>query len=99
MLPLVVFTLVFGLAVGRLADDVRAPIVDFFRGVAEATTLLVQWILTLAPYGVFALALSLAAKLGTSVVGAVGFYGIVHSTLQLLGVVVLYVAVTPFSRV
>ena len=52
MLPLVVFTLVFGLAVGRLADDVRAPIVDFFRGVAEATTLLVQWILTLAPYGV-----------------------------------------------
>jgi len=98
MLPLVVFTLVFGLAVGRLADDVRAPIVAFFRGVAEATTLLVQWILTLAPYGVFALALALAAKLGTSVVGAVGFYVIVHSALQLLGVVLLYVAVVLFSR-
>ncbi|MDB4888820.1 MAG: sodium:dicarboxylate symporter, partial [Gemmatimonadetes bacterium] len=99
MLPLVVFTLAFGLAIGRLSEDVRAPIVAFFRGVAESMTLLVQWVLILAPLGVFALALALATKLGTSVVGAVGFYVIVHSGLQLAGVVLLYVAVTLFSRV
>jgi Na+/H+-dicarboxylate symporter len=99
MLPLVVFTLAFGLAIGRLSDSVRAPIVDFFRGVAGAMTLLVQWVLVLAPIGVFALALSLATKLGTSVVGAVGFYVIVHSALLLLSVVLLYVVVTLFSRV
>lgn len=99
MLSLVVFTLAFGLAVGRLSDDARAPIVAFFRGIAEAMTLLVQWILGLAPLGVFALALGLATKLGTSVVGAVGFYVVVHSALLLLSVVLLYVAVMLFSRV
>ena len=99
MLPLVVFTLAFGLAIGRLSDDVRAPIVAFFRGIAEAMTLLVQWVLVLAPLGVFALALALATKLGTSVVGAVGFYVIVHSALLLVSVVLLYVAVTLFSKV
>ncbi len=99
MLPLVVFTLAFGLAIGRLADDVRAPIVAFFGGIAEAMTLLVEWVLLLTPFGVFALALALATRLGSSVVGAVGFYVIVHSGLMLLGVVLLYVAVAAFSRV
>ena len=45
-----------------------------------------------------ALALALAAKLGTSVVGAVGFYVIAHSALLLLGVLLLYLAVMLFSR-
>ena len=99
MLPLVVFTLAFGLALGRLPTDLRTPIVGFFRGIAEAMTLLVRWILKLAPFGVFALALALAAKLGTSVVGAVGFYVIAHSALLLLGVLLLYLAVMLFSRV
>ena len=99
MLPLVVFTLGLGLALGRLSAERRAPIVDFFRGIAEAMTLLVRWILSLAPFGVFVLALVLATKLGTSVVGAVGFYVAVHSGLLLLSVVLLYAAVALFSRV
>jgi Na+/H+-dicarboxylate symporter len=93
MLPLVVFTLAFGLALGRLAPNSRAPVVSLFRGVAEATTVLVRWILLFTPFGVFVLALSLAAKLGTSVVGAVGFYIVAHSALQLLSVILLYVIV------
>ena len=93
MLPLVVFTLALGLALGRLAPDAREPVVSFFRGVTEAMTLLVRWILVFTPIGVFVLALSLAAKLGTSVVGAVGFYVVVHSALQLLSVVLLYIVV------
>ena len=98
MLPLVVFTLAFGLALGRLAPDVRGPIVGFFRGVAEAMSLLVRWVLALAPIGVFALAFVLAAKLGSSVVGAVGFYVVVHSALLLVSVLLLYVAVALFTR-
>ena len=72
---------------------------SFFRGIAEALTLLVQWVLVLAPIGVFALALSLATKLGSSVVGAVGFYVVVHSALQLLAVVLLYLVVVFVARV
>ena len=99
MLPLVVFTLCLGLALGRLSTERRAPIVEFFRGIAEAMALLVRWILSLAPLGVFVLALVLATRLGTSVVGAVGFYVAVHSGMLLLSVVLLYVVVVLFTRV
>ena len=98
MLPLVVFTLAFGLALGRRASAVRTPVVDVFAGIAEAMTLLVRWVLSLAPIGVFALALSLATKLGTSVVGAVGFYILVHAGLLLMAVLLLYLVVVLVAR-
>jgi proton glutamate symport protein len=98
MLPLVVFALAFGLALGRVTSAARTPVVDFCRAIAEATTLLVRWVLSLAPIGVFALALSLATKLGTSVVGAVGFYILVHVALLLAAVVFLYLVVVLVAR-
>ncbi len=99
ILPLVVFALGFGLALGRLANGAQDTVVAFFRGVAGAMTLLVGWVLTLAPVGVFALALSLAAKLGSDVVGAVGFYLLVHSALLVGVLLLLYLTVALFSRV
>lgn len=98
MLPLVVFALAFGLALGRLARESREPVVAVFRGIADAMTLLVRWILVFTPAGVFVLALALAARLGSSVVGAVGYYILVHSALQLLAVALLYVAVVTLGR-
>ncbi|MDB4898623.1 MAG: sodium:dicarboxylate symporter [Gemmatimonadetes bacterium] len=99
MLPLLVFTLAFGLAVGRIAADARRPVVDLFRGIADAMSVLVRWILALAPVGVFALATVLATKLGAGVIGAVGFYLVVISGLLLASMVSLYLAVGLFSRV
>jgi proton glutamate symport protein len=99
MLPLVVFTLLFGLALGRVPETTRAPVVGFFRGVAEATMVLVQWVLALTPIGVFALALALAVRLGSGVIGAVGFYLVAHSALMIGGVLVIYLAVLLFGRV
>jgi len=98
MLPLVVFSLAFGLALGRLVRESREPVVAVFRGIADAMTLLVRWILVFTPAGIFVLALALAARLGSSVVGAVGFYILVHSALQLLAVALLYVAVVMLGR-
>jgi proton glutamate symport protein len=99
MLPLVVFTLLFGLALGRVPDDARRPVVAFFQGVAEATTVLVRWVLALAPIGVFALSLSLASRLGSGVIGAAGFYVVAHSAMMLGAVAVLYLVVLLFTRV
>lgn len=98
MLPLVVFTLAFGLALGRLARESREPVVAVFRGITDAMTLLVRWILVFTPVGIFVLALALAARLGSSVVGAVGYYIVVHSALQLVVVALLYVAVLALGR-
>ena len=99
MLPLLVFTLAFGLALARLAPDTREPVVAFFRGVAAAMTTLVGWILVVAPIGVFALALALAVRLGTGVVGAVGFYLAAHSAILLLALVLLYAVVAAAAPV
>lgn len=91
MLPLIVFALLFGLALGHVAPPQRDIVVGFFRGVADAMTVLVRWILRLAPVGVFALAFVLATRLGTGVVGAVGFYLVAHSALLVAMTALLYV--------
>ena len=99
MLPLVVATLAFGLALGRVTTERREAVVSLFRAVADAMTALVGWILVLAPFGVFSLAFTVAARLGVSIVGAVGFYIVAYSALLILATVVVYAAVTLFSRV
>ena len=99
MLPLVVFTLLFALALGRLDDATRRPVYAFFNGIAEATTVLVRWVLAVAPIGVFALSVSLAYRLGSGVIGAVGFYFVAHSALLIGAVLVVYLIVALFGRV
>jgi Na+/H+-dicarboxylate symporter len=97
MLPLVVFTLAFGLALGRLTVETRKPVLDFFRGVADAMTVLIGWILALAPIGIFVLALSLATKLGTEAIGAALFYVVTMSALLLASTVLLYLFIALFA--
>jgi Na+/H+-dicarboxylate symporter len=60
---------------------------------------LVRWVLALAPVGVFALAVALAARLGVGVVGAVGFYLGAHSALLAAATLLLYAVVAAAGRV
>jgi Na+/H+-dicarboxylate symporter len=93
MLPLIIFTVVFALALLRVPAERRAPVVGFFHGVFDAMLVLVRWVLVLAPVGVFALALPLAARLGISAAGAVAYYvGLVALLSILFGTLVLYPA-------
>lgn len=100
MLPLIIFTVAFGVAVGQLKGDRRRTVVGVAEGVAEASLTLVRWVLELAPIGVFALALPLAARMGLSAAGAVGGY-IVFISLACVAfmAVVLYPAAAIFGRV
>jgi Na+/H+-dicarboxylate symporter len=91
MLPLIVFSVVFGLAVTRIGGEGREVLERFFRGVAEAALTLVRWVLVAAPLGVFALAVPLAARLGLSAAGALAGYIIVTSVVcAVFALVVLY---------
>jgi len=99
MLPLVVFTLAFGLALGSLDAAASGPVVDWFSGVAAASTVLVRWVLAVAPVGVFALAIGLATRLGGDVFGAVGFYLAAHSLLCVVMIAVLYIIILLTRRV
>ena len=74
MLPLIVFAVVFGLALLRIGAEHRDPVVRFFRGVGDAMLRIVRWILLLAPLGVFALTLPLVARVGLAAIGALASY-------------------------
>ena len=100
MLPLIVFSLLFGVALLRLDPDRRRPIIGFFEGVAEAMLVLVRWVLVLAPIGVFALAVPLAARMGLAAAGALaGFVVLVSAMSVAFMALVLYPAASAIGRV
>jgi len=92
MLPMIVFAVVFGVALSRLAPAVRIPTATLFRGFADAMLILVKWVLALAPIGVFVLAMGLALHLGTNLAGAVAFFIVAHGAVLVVIGALLYVA-------
>src|SRR5437868_2254015 len=59
MLPLVIFTLLFALAISQMASHGRDVLLGFFRALSDAMLVLVRWVILLAPIGVFVLMLGL----------------------------------------
>ncbi len=91
MLPVILFAVLSGLALARVDAERRDPVLRVTQGVADAMQRLVAGILELAPFGVFALAVPLASKLGLAAAGAVLAYIVLVVTLTVLvGVLVLY---------
>ena len=91
MLPVIVFSVLFGIALARVTPERRDALLRVAQGVADAMQQLVVAIIGLAPIGVFALAVPLAAKLGFAAAGAVIAYIVLVVTLTVLvGVVLLY---------
>ena len=99
LLPMVLFTLLYAFALGRIAPESRATQVAFFRGMADAMLVVVRWILALGWLGIFALAVALGHKLGASAIGAIGFYIAVLIALHLIATIGLYVLVGVTRRV
>ena len=90
MLPLIIFSLAFGIAMTRVEMQRRNAVVRVFEGIMEASIVLVHWVLRLAPIGVFALAVPLASRLGLSAAGALATYIVVVSVLSALLIALLY---------
>jgi len=89
MLPLVVATIVAGLAFARIHDGARDVLV-FARAVYEACLVIVRWVLTLTPAAVFILSLGLALRLGGVAAGAIAWYVGAATVLCGVFVVLLY---------
>lgn len=79
VLPLVIFALFFAFAITRLAEAQRILLVSFFDAVADAMIVIVNWVLKVAPIGVFALALTLGLRGGLGSTGALLHYVILIS--------------------
>jgi Na+/H+-dicarboxylate symporter len=99
MLPLIVFSAIFALAVTRLEEKHRRPLVTFFTAVSRAMLVIVEWLLIVAPIGVFFLVLPLAARTGIELVGAVGYFLLVVCGLITVTLIALYPVATWFGGV
>src|SRR5262249_25502513 len=87
MLPLILFALLFALAIARSRQH---TLIDFFQAVVNAMLILVRWVIWAAPVGVFALVLPLTAHAGASVAGAFGFFIGAYSLACVLVILLLY---------
>lgn len=83
LLPLIVFTTLFALAVTRLPAAQREPLVHFFAAVADAMLVMIGWVLWLAPLGVFALAFVVGVHAGAAAIGALIHYIVIVSAAGL----------------
>jgi DAACS family dicarboxylate/amino acid:cation (Na+ or H+) symporter len=99
LLPLIVFSLLFGAAAGSVAPEQRDRIVALADGVTAALIKLVHWIMWLAPVGVFALAAPVTAKAGWGMLQSLGvFIGAVVAGL-ILFIAVVYLPAVRFAGV
>lgn len=83
VLQIVIFTVVFAIAITRIAKPKQRAILDFFEAAADALLIVIGWILWIAPIGVFALGFSVGATAGASAFGALAHYVILVSALGL----------------
>ncbi len=74
ILPTIVFFALFALATTRLPAPQRGHIVLLFEALAGAMMVIIGWMLALAPIGVFALSLSVAAQSGGAAIGMLAHY-------------------------
>ncbi len=93
MLPLILFMSLFALATTRLIPAQRDALATLFAALAGAMLVVIGWVLALAPLGVLALGLTVAAKSGPAAVGALAHYIVVVSAAG----TVVWLAAYPFA--
>jgi len=74
MLGMIFFALIFGIALTRLSEEIRTPILKVLEGIGMAVTEIIGFAMKLAPYGVFGLIFSVTARFGFDVLKSLGLY-------------------------
>ncbi|MFM9977610.1 MAG: dicarboxylate/amino acid:cation symporter [Sphingomonadaceae bacterium] len=89
ILPLMIFTTVFAFALTRLPPEPRTTLTGVFAAIADTMLIVIDWVLRLAPIGVFALALVVGARAGASALGALLHYVV---TVSAVGIIIALLA-------
>jgi len=90
ILPLVVFSVLFALALGFISDAGRRSLVTLFEAIADALLVIIEWVLWIAPLGVFALALVVGSAAGGAAFAGLGHYIILISAIGILVALAAY---------
>lgn len=74
MIQIVFFAVVFGITLSLIDRKKAQPVMNFFSGVSETMIKMVEYIMKLAPYGVFALMAATIADFGFSIIMTLIWY-------------------------
>lgn len=88
-LSVIIFSLIFAFALVRVERDQRELLTRFFTALRDTMLVVIDWVLWVAPIGVFALALVVGARAGAGAFGALVHYIL---TVSAVGIVVLLLA-------
>ncbi len=90
VLPLMVFTGLFSMALLTIKAEQRTHLVGFFSAIKETMFVLIAWIMRLAPIGIFALVFPLAATLGVSAISVLASFIVIVCALITAFTLALY---------
>lgn len=74
MLGVVIFTIILGIAVTQLHDNVARPIIRFSEAIQKISMIIVSWAMLLVPYAVFGLIAALLSRTGIEIFYGLGYY-------------------------
>ena len=95
LLPLVVFSVALGAAVGTLDDDKRGRVVTLMDALVGALIKLIGWIMQLGPIGVACLAAPVAARFGWETIRSLGVFVL---TVVLGTTIFAFIVFAPLAR-
>ncbi len=99
VLQLLLFTVLFGVAAGRLPQASRESLARPIQALAETMMTLVHWILLATPVGVFVLILGVLLQTGVGALQLIGVYIAGSASLMILFTVLLYPVTALAGRV
>jgi Na+/H+-dicarboxylate symporter len=96
LLPLIVFTVLFGAALTLVDEPRKRAVLQLAEGVNQTVMVLIDWIMKLAPYAVFALIAAVVARFGLDLLRSLVFYAAAVAGGLLLHATITYGAVLQF---
>lgn len=90
ILPLTVFSLFFALALGFISESGRRTLVALFEAIGDTLLVIIDWVLWIAPLGVFALAIVVGAAAGGAAFAGLGHYIVLISAVGVLVTIAAY---------
>lgn len=84
VLPLVIFSVLFALALAQIPESGRRAIVGLAEGISDALIVIIGWVLYVAPLGVLALAFSVGTAAGGAAFAGLGHYVALISVVGIL---------------
>ena len=99
LLPIIVVSIAFGLALTRIEAQRRTAVLQLTRGIYDAFLVIIRAAIALAPVGIFALAVPLAARVGLSAAGALAAFVVLVSGVLVTAIGLMYPVAVILGRI